>query len=104
MWEDIADAWFKPEGDGSTFMFRVPRDRFPAADARRRLSVETLLEAAAISRDEVESWRLEDASHPGVGGTSSDLSPPLPPPPPGATHLTVYVHTKPPAHAAAGNE
>jgi len=99
VWEDIADAWFKPDGERSTYMFRVPRDRFAAADAGRRLTVEDLLEAAAIPKDEVESWQLGDASHPGL-----DLSHPLPPPPPDATHLTVYVHMKPPAPAAARGE
>jgi hypothetical protein len=104
MWEEIAEAWFKPEGEGSTFMFRVPRDRFQTAEARERLTIEDLLEAASISIDEVESWRLGDDSHSTVDGTNPELRHPLPPPPPDATHLTVYVHLKPPAHAAVGNE
>jgi hypothetical protein len=104
LWEDLADAWFRPEGGQSTYMFRVPRDRLPAADTGRRLTVEHLLEAAAIPRDEVESWHLEDAPPPDVGGTTSDLSQPLPPPSPDATHLTVHVRMKPPAPAAAGDE
>jgi hypothetical protein len=104
LWEDIAEAWFKPEGEGSTFMFRIPRNRFRTADASRRVTIETLLEAASISKDEVESWRLEDASHSGVGGANPELSDPLPLPPPDATHLTVYVHLKPPTQAADRDE
>jgi hypothetical protein len=104
LWEDVAEAWFKPEGDRPTFMFRVPRDRFQTADTSPPLTIETLLQAAAIPRDEVESWRLGDASHASTGGTDPELTRPLLPPPPDATHLTVYVHMKPPAHAAAGDE
>lgn len=100
LWEDVAEAWFKPEGERSTFMFRVPRDRFPTADAGPPLTIGTLLAAASISKDEVESWSLGDAPDPGAGGTDPDLSHPLPPPPPGATHLTVYVRLKP----AAGDD
>jgi hypothetical protein len=93
LWEDIADAWFKPDGDGPMFLFRVPRDRLEAADPGRPLTFERLLAAADIPKDEVASWRLENAD---VDGTESDLSHPLPPPPPDMTHLTVFVHMKPP--------
>jgi len=104
LWADIAEAWFRPEGAGSTFMFRVPRNRFQTADTSQRLTVETLLEAAAISKDEVESWCFGDTSNSCTDGTHPELSHPLPPPPPDATHLTVYVHLKPPAQAAARYE
>jgi hypothetical protein len=87
LWEDIADAWFKAGAEGPTFLFRVPRDRLEVAD----VTVERLLQAAAIPADEVASWHL------GEGEASPDLSHPLPEPPPDATHLTVIVHTKPPA-------
>lgn len=97
MGEDIAEAWFMPEGEGFTVVFLVPRDRLDIADASRWVTIETLLEAAAISKDEVESWRLGDDSHP-------ELSYPLPPPPPDDTHLTVYVRLKPPVPAAARDE
>jgi hypothetical protein len=104
MWEDIAEAWFKPEGEGSTFLFGIPRDRFQSADARQRLTIEHLLEAASISKDEVESWRVGDGSHSGADGTDPALSHPLPSPPPDATHLAVYVRLKPPAQAAARDD
>ena len=104
LWEDIADAWFKSEGERSTYLFRVARERLHTAGASPRLTIDDLLAAAAIPKDEVESWRLGDASPSGVDGTNSDPTHPLPPPPPDATHLTVYVHMKPPGPAAARPE
>jgi hypothetical protein len=88
--EDIADAWFRPGDQGPTFLFRVPRDRIPPAAAGEPLTIERLMVAAAISKDEVESWRLE-------GTSVSEMGEPLPAPPPGETHLTVVVRMKPPA-------
>jgi hypothetical protein len=102
LWEDLAEAWFKPEGERSTFLFRVPRDRFPTADAGPPLTVAALLAAASIPPDEVESWHFGDDPPSDGGGTPPDLSQPLPPPPPGATHLAVYVHVKAPGPAATG--
>ncbi|HEX3149735.1 MAG TPA: hypothetical protein VHR66_16790 [Gemmataceae bacterium] len=99
LWEDIADAWFKAEGETSSFMFRIPAERFQSADADRTITVEDLLDAAAIPREEVQSWRLDDADV-GETWTNSDVCHSLPPPPPGASHLTVYIEMKPPAAAA----
>src|SRR5687767_11352848 len=78
LWEDLAEAWFRPDGDRSTYRFRVPGDRFPTDDAGAPLTVQTLLEAAALPADEVESWRVGDA--PDAGEISADLNHPLPPP------------------------
>jgi len=100
MGEVIAEAWFEAEGEDSTLVLRVPRDRLQTADMSRRLTLEHLLKAAAVSNDEVESWRLADVSH----SDDSELSHPLPPPPTDATHLTVYVHLKPQAQAPADDE
>jgi hypothetical protein len=61
LWEDVAEAWFRPEPDGPTYRFRVPKDRFETDDAGRPLTVETLLAAASIPKDQVEFWRLADA-------------------------------------------
>jgi hypothetical protein len=97
LWEDIADAWFKPGAEAPTFRFRIPRDQFEGADPSQPVTVGRLLQAAAIPTDEVESWHLEEAPQPGEAEASPDLSRPLPPPPPEATHLTVIVRTKPPA-------
>jgi hypothetical protein len=104
MWEDVAEAWFKPAGGRSAYMFRIPRDRFQTADPGRPLTVERLLEAAAISGDEVESWRIGDEAEADVAGANPQLKDPLPPPPPDATHLTVYVRLKPPARDEGGAE
>jgi hypothetical protein len=100
LWEDVAQAWFKPEGERATYLFRVPRERFPPADTGPPLTIETLLEAASIPKDEVESWHLGDTPPSGEGGTSPELGQPLPPPPPETTHLTVYVQVRPSAPAA----
>ena len=104
MGEELAEAWFEAEGERSTLVFRVPRDRFQIADMSRRLTIENLLKAAAISNDEVDSWRLEDAYVYSVDGTNTELSHPLPSPPPDATHLTIYVQLKSPAQADALDE
>ena len=101
LWEDVAEAWFRPDPAGPTYRFRVPRDRLDTADTGRRLTVETLLEVASIPKDQVESWHLGDASGPEAAPELSHL---LPPPPPDATHLTVYVRLKPPGPAGGGDE
>lgn len=102
MGEEIAEAWFMPEDGTFTGVFLVPRDRLESADPSRRVTLDTLLKAAALSKDEVESWRLGDA-HSGETGVDPESGDPLPPPPPDETHLTVYVRLKPPAPAAAGD-
>src|SRR5438552_2908152 len=97
--EFIAEAWFEAEGESPTLVFRVPRERLQIADLSRRLTIEILLEAAAVSKDEVKSWRLADVSHSDKGGNDPELSDLLPAPPPEATHLRALVHRKPPAQA-----
>ena len=79
MGELIAEAWFEAEEDSPILVFRVPRDRLQIADSSRRLTIEILLKAAAVSNDEVESWRV--VSHSDMGGNDPELSHPLPPPP-----------------------
>jgi hypothetical protein len=101
LWEDIADAWFKPEGAGSAFMFRVAREQFPTDDALPPMTVQRLLDAAAIATDEVESWHVEGDAE---AGTNLDVDRQLPPPPVEATHLTVYVHVKPAAASEGGDD
>jgi hypothetical protein len=104
MGEEIAEAWFMPEGESFTVVFLVPQRRLEIADMGQRVTIATLLKAAAIGKDDVESWRLGDVSHSGANRANPELSDPLPPPLPDETHLTVYVHLKPPAQAAAGNK
>jgi hypothetical protein len=93
--EELAEAWFMPDGETFTVVFLIPRTRLDVTDPSRQVTVGTLLEAAAVSADEVESWRLGDGSPPG-------LSDALPPPPPDEAHLTVYVRLKPPVRTAVG--
>ena len=102
MGEEIAEAWFKPDGEESTLMFRVPRDRFQGPDASRRLTMENLLKAAGLSPDVVESWRVGGEFHAGLDGTDPELRQPLPPPPPDATHLTIQVRLTSAPPAAGG--
>ncbi|HKB01071.1 MAG TPA: hypothetical protein VKD90_02580 [Gemmataceae bacterium] len=99
--DEIADVWFKPEGEKFTYLFRIPRGRLQAADTDRP-TVETLLRAAAIPIDDVESWCFEGLPDSGVDGANPQRDDPLPPPPPDATHLAVYVHVRPPARADVG--
>jgi hypothetical protein len=101
--KEIAEAWFKPDGEEFTVLFRVPRDRFQIADVSQRLTIESLLKAAGISNDDVESWRIGDEFHAGLDGTDPELRHPLPPPPPDARHLMVRVRLTP-TPAAARNE
>lgn len=93
--EDIAEAWFKPEGEPLALTFRVPRSRFQVADLSRHVTVEDLLAAAAVPNEDVESWQFLDESHAGMDGTNLELKSLLPPPPPDETHLTVHVRLKP---------
>lgn len=101
--EEIAEARLEPEGGGFTLVIRIPRDRFPSADAASRLTIENLLQAAATSTDDVESWCVGDVFHAKADGADPELSRPLPPPA-DEGHLTVYVHLKSPPPSAARTE
>ena len=70
--------WFKPEARGSAFKFQISREQFPTDDASPPLTVQSLLDAAAISTDEVESWHVEGDA---AAGNSLDVGHLLPPPP-----------------------
>jgi hypothetical protein len=98
--EVVAEVWFKPEGEPSTLVFRIPQDRFQLSGLSRLLTIENLLRSVAISNEEVEWWRPGGVSHSGLDGTNPELRQPLPSPPPDATHLTVSVRLKPPAQSA----
>lgn len=100
MGEEIAEAWTMPEGGGFTFVFLVPRNRLEIENPN--LSVATLLDAAGLTMDAVESWRLGDDSRSGAGGEG--LEEPLPPPPPDDDQLTVYVQLKRPEQSEAVDE
>jgi hypothetical protein len=104
MLDEIGDAWFKPDGEKFTYLFRIPQDRLQAADTRERPTIGTLLTAAAIPTEDVESWHLADVSQSAIDAPSLELSEPLPPPPPGATHLAIFVHVRPPVRGSADGD
>jgi hypothetical protein len=85
--EAIAEAWSMPEGGRDTLVFLIPRER------REPVTLEMLLAAANVSKEDVDSWRLGDGSD----DTPIDLDQPLPPPLADDEHLTVYVTLKPAA-------
>ncbi len=95
--DTIAEVWFKPEGEPFALTFRIPRESFDVPGVGPRLTAESLLKAVGVPADEVESWRHDGAAGPDVNG-------PLPPPPPGAAHLTLSVRLKPPPQAEAPDE
>ena len=92
--EALAEAWFMPDGDAYTVVFLVPQNHL----AGRAVAVETLLAAAGVPTDEVQSWRLGDDSSDEAG---ADLGSPLPPPA-DEDQLTVHVRLKPRTRAEDG--
>jgi hypothetical protein len=102
--EQVAEAWFKPDGEPFRLVFRVPRNRFELVDISQQLTVEDLLTAAAIANEQVESWRFGDEFHLAMDGSNPELKRILPPPPPDESHLTVQVRLKPSDPTAAADE
>jgi hypothetical protein len=99
--EDFAGVWFKPDDDPLTLLFRIPQKSFHVADLVERLSVENLLAAVGIGKDEVDSWQLEGVSQSDESGASPELSGVLVPPPQPAHHLDIHIRLKSPQQAAA---
>ena len=93
----IAEVSFQSDGDRSIFAFRIPREQFFDRDITEQLTIADVLNAAAISIDEVESWEFLDESHSSMDGTIPELQRILPPPAPGATYLIVQVRLQSPA-------
>jgi hypothetical protein len=56
--DEIADAWYRPEGERSLFRFRVARERLAES-----VTIERLLAAASIPVEEFESCRIGDDFH-----------------------------------------
>src|SRR5262249_33637793 len=102
--ENLAEVWFKPEGEPFALTFRIPRESFQIPGMGQQLTIENLLKAVAVATEEVESWRPGDVSHSGMDGSNPELRNPLPPPPQDVTHLEISVRLKPPPQAAAGND
>jgi hypothetical protein len=95
--EQIAEVWFKPEGEPFALTFRIPPQSFHLPGMGPRLTAENLLKAVGLATGEVESWRHDGAS-------PAELGHPLPPPPQDAHHLTLHVRLKPPPQAVAPPE
>jgi hypothetical protein len=102
--EQVAEVWFKPEGEPFALTFRIPQKSFHIPGIGQRLTTENLLKSVGIAPEEVESWRHDGAPPSGTKQPPSELGCALPPPPPDGTHLNVYVTLKPPPPAAAPNE
>jgi len=102
--ETIAEVWFKPEGEPFALAFRIPAASFQIPGVDQRLTVENLLKAVAIATEQVASWRLGGASHSGMNGSNSELRHSLASPPPGDSHLNIYVILKPPLQTVASQE
>ncbi len=93
--ESIAGVWFKPEGEPSTLLIRIPRKSFDLPDIAQQLTPEHLLRAVGISADEVESWDRD-----GDSDSIPELDRSLPAPPEETAHLDLRFTLKAPAVAA----
>lgn len=94
--EKFAEVWFKPEDDPLALIFSIPQENFHVSGMGEQMTLANLLKAVAIRPEEVESWYYGDVTHFGRNGTNPDLETVLPPLPPPATHLDIYVRLKPP--------
>lgn len=102
--EKFAEVWFKPDGEPFALTYRIPPSSFHIPDLGPLLTVENLLKAVGLAKDEVESWCQDNASPSGTHGSLAELRQPLPPPPPDVPHLNLFVRLKPPAQAVAPQE
>jgi hypothetical protein len=98
--ERIADVWFKPEGEPSALLFRIPQSSFQNHEIAQRLTPENLLRAVAVATAEVESWQQGDTSHSVADGADPGLTTIIPPPPNDVAHLEILVRLKPTSPAA----
>jgi hypothetical protein len=102
--EQVAEVWFKPEGEPFALTFRIPQKSFQIPGMGQRLTTENLLKAVGVATGEVESWRHDGPSDSGMNGPDSEPGHPLPPPPQDVSHLNLYVSLKPTPQAVAPNE
>jgi len=100
----LAEVWFKPEGEPFVLAFRVPQSSFQNPHVSQLLTLESLLKAVGIAREEVESWRLGSVCHDGQSGANPELKQPLPGPAPGVARLEVYVCIRQPLQVVAPEE
>ena len=92
----IAGVWFKPEGEPSALLIRIPRKSFELPDIAQQLTPEHLLRAVGISADEVESWARD-----GDSDSSPELDRPLAAPAEEVAHLDLRFTLKGPAPVVA---
>ena len=90
----IAGVWFKPEGEPSALLIRIPRTSFELPRIAEQLTPLQLLRAVGLSADEIESWHRDDDSD-----SSPELDRPLASPPEEAVHLDLRFTLKSPAPA-----
>jgi hypothetical protein len=102
--DTFAEVWFKPEGEPFALTFRIPPKSFQIPGLGPRMTAENLLKAVGLATEEVESWRLEGASHSDRNESHPELRHPLPPPRQDVTHLNLHVSLKPPPQTAAPKE
>jgi hypothetical protein len=102
--EQVAEVWFKPEGEPFALTFRIPQKSFQIPGMGQRLTTENLLKAVGLATEEVESCRHDGPSPSGMSGPHSELRHPLPPPLQDVTHLHLYVSLKPLPQAIVPNE
>ncbi len=102
--EKFAEVWFKPEDDTLALAFRILQRSFLDPGMGQQLTMENLLRAVGIARQDVDSWHHGDVSHAGMNGSNPDFSNPLPPPPHDDAEVHVYVRLKPPPPALACSE
>jgi hypothetical protein len=93
--QKFAEVWFKPEGQPFALTFRIPPESFQIPGMDHLLTTENLLKAVGLAATEVESWRHEGVSHPGMDGANPELRHPLAPPG-DDIHLGIYVSLKMP--------
>ncbi len=101
--EKITEVWFKPEGEPSALILRIPQKSFQIPGLGQQLTMEILLKAMGIEPAEVESWLHGDVSHPGMDGSNPELGTPLPTPQHDVTHLDILVRLKSPPQADASD-
>jgi hypothetical protein len=94
----IAEVWFKPEAEPWSVVFRIPRSSFEIPGVGQRLTTLDLLKSVGIASDEVQSWRVGDAS-PSADGVGAELTQPLTQPSDDVPYVEIRVHLRTPPAA-----
>ena len=102
--EEFAGVWFKPEGEPSGLIFRIPEKSFRIPGLGQLLTAENLLKSVGIAIEEVESWRHGGLSHASLDGSNPEFKRLLLPPAEDNSHVDICVSLKPPVQVAATQE